>query len=61
MKTQLTPIDKIKAAYYYHVRHMDQALIAEVLEITNHGRVNEAIKAVEKAVGLNSGGYKDHT
>lgn len=59
MKTQLSPEDKIRAAYFHHILGMDQSLVATVLEITNHGRVNEAIKAVEKAVGLNSGGYKD--
>jgi hypothetical protein len=59
MKTQLTPIDKIKAAYFYHVGKMDQTQIAMVLEATNPGRVNEAIKLIEKAVGLNDGGYKN--
>jgi hypothetical protein len=61
MKSNLTAIDKIKAAYYYHVRGMDQALITEVLECTNPGRVNEAIKEIEKTIGMNHGGYRSRT
>lgn len=49
-KTKLDPRDKIKAAYLYHCRGMDQQLIAEVLDCSNIGRINEAIKAIEKAV-----------
>ena len=59
MKAHLDPIDKIKAAYFYHVRGIDQNTIAEMLECTNAGRVCEAIKHIEKAIGINGGGYKD--
>jgi len=60
MKSSLTPIEKIKAAYFHHVLGLDQAKIAVVLEISNMGRVNEAIKSVELAVGIGPGGYKDN-
>lgn len=59
MMTDLTPVDKIRAAYFYHVVGLTQAQIAVVLNVTNHGRVNEGIKLIEKAVGLSDGGYKD--
>ena len=58
MKAQLNPIDKIKAAYLYYVHDLNQSLITEILECNNSGRINEAIKAIEKAVGINGGGYK---
>ena len=60
MKTILTPVEKIKAAYFYHVLEIDQPKIAVVLEVSNPARVNEAIKHIEKAVGLSDGGYKDN-
>jgi len=60
MKAALTPIEMIKAAYFHHVLKMDQTQITTVLEITNPGRVNEAIKRIEKAIGLGPGGYKDN-
>ena len=58
MKADLDAIDKIKAAYFYHVVGLTQAQIAVVLNVTNHGRVNEAIKQIEKALGMSKGGYK---
>lgn len=60
MKTVLTPVEKIKAAYFYHVLDIDQPKIAVVLEVSNPARANEAIKLVEKAVGISEGGYKDN-
>lgn len=60
MKPHLSPRDKIKAAYYYHIMGLTQHQIAVVLECTNNGRINEAIKAIELTVGLDDiGGYKD--
>ena len=59
MKPHLTPVEMIKAAYLYHVHHLHQHVICEILECSNVGRINEAIKHVEKAVGINGGGYRD--
>ena len=55
-KTELTPEEKIVAAYMYHWRGVDQHVIADFFRV-NHGRVNEAIMEVRKAVGLNG---EDH-
>jgi len=60
MTTELTPTQKIQAAYLHHIVGLTQMQIAIVLNISNHGRINEAIKHVEEAVGLSEGGYKDN-
>ena len=52
MKTALTPIDMIKAAYFHHVVGLNQTQIATVLEVSNMGRVNEAIKKIEGVLGM---------
>ena len=58
MKSDLTPIERIQADYFHFVVGLTQMQVATVLNISNHGRVNEAINAVAKAVGLSEGGYK---
>ena len=60
VKANLEPIEKIKAAYWYHVGGMTQTQICMALNVSNMGRVNEAIKHIEQAVGLSEGGYKDN-
>lgn len=61
LKTSLTPTEMIEAAYLHHVGGLTQAQVALAMKVTNHGRVNEAIKKVEAAVGLSDGGYKART
>ena len=48
MKKNLTPRDRVKAAYLYIVEGLPQHVIAGIFEV-NAGRVNEAIKAIQKA------------
>lgn len=49
-KTSLSFNDKIKAAYAYFITGATQQQIAVLLGVSNHGRVNEAIKEIEKAL-----------
>lgn len=51
-KTALTPLEKIKAAYFYEVRGVGQQVLADMFEV-NSGRINDAVMDVRKAVGLN--------
>jgi len=50
-KTALTPLEKLKAAYFYEVRGVAQHVLADMFEV-NAGRIAEAITDVRKAVGL---------
>jgi hypothetical protein len=50
LNTQLEPIEKLKAAYFYDVRGVDQQTIADMFGV-NIARVNEAIHVVREAVG----------
>lgn len=58
-KTRLTPEDKITAAYLSAVRGLSQQDILIALNVSNVGRVNEAIKAILKAANApdEDGGY----
>ncbi|WP_063685603.1 hypothetical protein [Bradyrhizobium stylosanthis] len=50
-KTSLTFEEKIKAAYLYFYKGIDQHTIAEIaFDGVNQGRINEACVAVEKAL-----------
>jgi hypothetical protein len=49
-KTELTPREKIKVAYFYFVRGVAQHVLADMFEV-NAGRINEAISVVREAVG----------
>lgn len=48
MKTQLTPNERIKAAYLHYVKGTEQHTIAIAFEV-NVGRVNEACLAIKFA------------
>lgn len=48
MKTALTPRERIKVAYFYVCKNIPQATLADMFDV-NAGRINEAIKAIEKA------------
>jgi hypothetical protein len=50
-KTDLTPTEKIKVAYFYIVRGVAQQVLADMFEV-NMGRVNEALEEVLTAVGM---------
>ena len=50
-KTELTPTEKLKCAYFYLVRGVAQNVLADIFEV-NPGRVNEAIESVRFAVGI---------
>jgi hypothetical protein len=47
-KTALTPNERIKAAYLYHIRGIPMHDIAVAFEV-NHGRVAEACTAIWEA------------
>lgn len=47
----LTPEEKLKAAYFYYVMGLDQHIIAAMF-LVNPGRVAEAVKAVKTAIGM---------
>ena len=59
LKPNLTPEEKITAAYARFVRQIEQQTIALVLGV-NLGRINEACKTIGAAVGLTPPGYKDN-
>src|SRR5262245_51280049 len=50
-KTDLTPHEKIKVAYFHLLRGIAQHTLADMFDV-NGGRVAEAVGAVRKAVGL---------
>lgn len=47
-KANLTPGERIKVAYFYTFKGINQADLADVFNV-NQGRINEAIKSIEKA------------
>ena len=49
-KTDLTPREKLKVAYFYFIRGVAQHVLADMFEV-NAGRVAEAITAVRQAIG----------
>lgn len=53
-KTSLTPEEKLKAAYLYEVRGVEQHLLADIFGV-NAGRIADAVKSVRKAVGMEPG------
>ena len=57
-KTKLTPEEKLRAAAAKIMYGTTDAEIALILGVSNHGRVNEAIKEVLAPLGLTSPGYK---
>jgi hypothetical protein len=57
-KTSLTAAEKIRAAAAKLVYGTSDAEIALILGVSNHGRVNEAIKEVLAPLGLSRPGYK---
>jgi hypothetical protein len=58
-KTSLTAEEKIRAAAAKLMYGTTDAEIALILGVTNHGRVNEAIKEILGPLGLTAPGYKD--
>ena len=58
-KTTLTPMEKLRAATAKIMYGTTDAEIALILGVSNHGRVNEAIKEILAPLGLTSAGYKD--
>ena len=57
-KTSLTAEEKLRAAAAKIIYGTTDAEIALILGVTNHGRVNEAIKEVLAPLGLTGPGYK---
>ena len=49
-KTELTPREKLKVAYFYFIRGVAQHVLADMFEV-NAGRINEAVNAVRQAIG----------
>jgi hypothetical protein len=50
-KVSLTFEEKVKAAYLYHYKGIEQHVIAEIVfDGINQGRVNEACTVVERAL-----------
>jgi len=49
-KTDLTPEEKILAAYLYECRGVAQQVLADVFGV-NQGRINEALTAIRRAAG----------
>ena len=49
-KTQLTPREKLKVAYFHDVRGVAQHVLADMFEV-NSGRIAEAIAKVREATG----------
>lgn len=54
---KLSPEQKVRAAYLVLCEGIGQTQVASAYGV-NSGRVNEAVKAVEKATGFSRGGYK---
>jgi len=52
MKTDLSPEEKLIAAYAVDIVGLTQQQVAIVLNVSNVARVNEACTAVREAVGL---------
>jgi transposase-like protein len=50
-KTDLTPEEKIRAAYLYECRGVAQQVLADVFGV-NQGRINEALTAIRRAAGV---------
>lgn len=50
-KTELTPREKLKVAYFYLVRGVAQHVLADMFEV-NAGRVAEAVEDVRAAVKM---------
>lgn len=50
-KAALTPEEKLKAAYFYLVRGVDQHTLADLFGV-NGGRIAEAVIEVRKAIGM---------
>lgn len=50
-KTELTPREKLKVAYFYEIRGVTMHVLADMFEV-NSGRVAEAITEIRKAIGL---------
>ena len=50
-KTELTPREKLKCAYFYLIRGVAQHVLADMFEV-NPGRVNEAIERVRAAIRM---------
>lgn len=51
IKTELSPEEKIKAAYLHHVLGWPQADIAIVFDGINQGRISEACTSLIQAAG----------
>jgi hypothetical protein len=49
-KTDLTPDEKLSAAYWYLIGGISQHDIAALYHV-NPGRINEAVAAIRKAIG----------
>ena len=58
LKTKCEGLDAIRAAYLHYIVGLTQAEVAAALDISNHGRVNEAVKAIGSAAGVSDAGYK---
>lgn len=54
-KAALTPLEKLRVAYFHEVRGVEQHVLADWTGV-NPGRVAEAIVAVRKAIGLTQEG-----
>jgi hypothetical protein len=52
MKTDLSPAEKLIAAYAVDIMGLTQQQVAVVLNVSNVARVNEACMEVREAVGL---------
>lgn len=48
-KTDLTPDEKVRVAYFHLIRGLDQHMLADIFGV-NLGRVNEAITAIREKV-----------
>jgi hypothetical protein len=57
-KTTLTPEEKIRAAAAKVIYGTSDAEIALILGVSNHGRVNEALKEILAPLKLTEPGYK---
>ena len=58
MKSELTADEKLIAAYAVDIMGLTQTQVAVILNISNAGRVNEAVQLIRKAIGTGDGGYK---
>ena len=60
MRQELTPQEKLQAAYLHLIEGVEQQLLATIFRV-NNGRVNEAVMAVRAAIGMGGPGYKGKT